>query len=102
MESPMRAVVIFCTGCLLLATPCHSATVAPANSDETAMMRLDAVGDRSSEQWQWRQHYLYDEDHQPRQETVGSAGSNPAACTDERVQLRRSDGKTVIRRLNRC
>jgi hypothetical protein len=97
----MRAVVIFCTGCLLLPVPSHGAAVAPANPDEAAVMRLEAVGDRSSEQWQGRQHYLYDED-QPGEETVGSGGSNPAACSDERVQLRRSDGKTVIRRLNRC
>jgi hypothetical protein len=102
MEAIMRAAIIFCAGCLLLATQSYSATVAPANSDEAAMMRVEAIGDRSPEQWQGRQHYLYDEDHQPGEETVGSAGSNPLACDEEPVRLRRSDGKTVIRRLNRC
>ena len=98
----MRAATIFGIGCVLLATPSHSVTLAPANSDEAAMMRLEAIGDRSPEQWQGRQHYLYDEDYQPGAETVGSAGTNPMACSDEPVRMRRSDGKAVIRRLNRC
>jgi hypothetical protein len=98
----MRAVMFWCTGCILLATPSHSATVKSDNSDETAIMRLEEISDRSPEQWQGRQHYLYDEDYQPGEETVGSAGSNPLACNDEPVRLLRSDGKSVIRRLNRC
>jgi hypothetical protein len=99
-EIPMRALMVFCIGCIMLVSPSHSATVKSA--DEAAMMRLEAISDRSPEEWQGRQHYLYDEDYQPGEETVGSAGSNPLACSDERVQLRRSDGRTVIRRLNRC
>ena len=98
----MRAATLFYTGCILLATPSQSATLPPANTDEAAMLRLEALSDRSPEQWQGRQHYLYDEDYQPGEETVGSAGSNPLTCSDERVRLRRSDGKTVIRRLNCC
>jgi hypothetical protein len=97
----MRAATFFCTGCILLATPSQSATLPPANTDEAAMLRREAIS-RSPEQWQGRQHYLYDEDYQPGEETVGSGGSNPLTCSDERVRLRRSDGKTVIRRLNRC
>jgi hypothetical protein len=99
MEFPMRAVTFWCVACILLATPSHSATVNSAPSDDA--LRL-AVTDRSPEQWQGRQHYLYDEDYQPGEETVGSAASNPLACSDEPVRLRRSDGKTLIRRLNRC
>ena len=98
----MRAAIIFCTGFIFLANPSHGAILSPANSDEAAMLRLEAISDRSPEQWQGRQHYLYDEDYQPGEETVGSAGSNPLTCNDEPVRLRRSDGKTVIRRLNRC
>ena len=98
----MRAAMVFCTGFILLAAPSHSATLPPANSDEAVRMRLEAISDRSPEQWQGRQHYLYDEDYQPGEETVGSAGSNPMTCNDEPVRMRRSDGKTVIRRLNRC
>ena len=98
----MRAAIIFCTGCIFLANPSHGATLPPANSDEAARMRLEAISDRTPEQWQGRQHYLYDEDYQPGEETVGSAGSNPLVCSDEPVRLRRSDGKTIIRRLNRC
>ena len=98
----MRAATLLCAGCILLATPSHSGTIRSASSDEAAMMRLEAISDRSPEQWQGRQHYLYDEDYQPGEETVGSAGSNPLVCSDEPVRLRRSDGKTIIRRLNRC
>ena len=61
MESPMRAAILFCTGSILLATPSHSATSAPASSDEAARVRLEAISNRSPEEWQGRQHYLYDE-----------------------------------------
>src|SRR6478672_2547175 len=99
MEFPMRAAILFCTGCILLATSGHSATL---SADEAARLRLEAISDRSPEEWQGRQHYLYDEDYQPGEETVGSAGANPLTCNDEPVRMPRSDGKTVIRRLNRC
>src|SRR5215203_6046374 len=102
MESPMRAVTICFIGSLLLAAPSHSGTLAPATSDEAARRWLEAITDRSPEQWQGRQHYLYDEDYQPGEETVGSAGTNPLSCNDEPVRLRRSDEKIVTRRLKRC
>ena len=95
----MRAATVCFTGYLLLTNPSCGATLAPANSDD---LRFEAAGDRSLEQWHGRQHYLYDEDHQPGTETVGSGGSNPPTCNDERVRLRRSDGKTVIQRLKHC
>src|SRR5215207_6173638 len=102
MEVPMRAAVIFCTWCVLIATPIHSSAVSPATSDEAARLWLEAISDRSPEQWKGRQHYLYYEDYQPGEETVGSASSNPLSCNNEAVRMRRSDGKTVVRRLNRC
>jgi hypothetical protein len=98
---PMRAAII-CLVSFVLANPSLSATIAPAYSDRAPVVRLDVVGAQSPERWQGRRHYLYDEDHQPGEETVGSAGSNVESCEDERVQIRRSDGKTIIRRLNRC
>ena len=98
----MRAATFFCSGCLFLATPSFGTTLDPTNADDATKMLLEAISDRSPEQWQGRQHYLYDEDHQPGEETVGSAGSNPLTCSDEPVRLRRSDGKSVIRRLNKC
>ena len=67
----MRAATLLCAGCILLATPSHSATIKSASSDEAAMMRLEAISDRSPEQWQGRQHYLYDEDYQPGEELLG-------------------------------
>ena len=53
---PMRAATLLCAGCILLATPSHSATIRSASSDEAAMMRLEAISDRTPEQWQsaWR------------------------------------------------
>jgi hypothetical protein len=98
---PMRAATM-CLVSFLLANLSPGATIAPANSDRTPVVRLDAVQVHSPERWQGRQHYLYDEDHQPGGETVGSAGSNAKSCEDERVQMRGSDGTTIIRRLNRC
>jgi len=45
----MRAATFFCTGCILLATPSQSATLQPANTDEAAMLRREAIS-RSPEQ----------------------------------------------------
>jgi len=98
----MRAAILLCSGCILLASPGYSVPLKPGNTDEAAVMQLEAIGDRSPEQWQGRQDYLYDEDHQPGEETVGPAGSARRGCKDEPVRMRRSDGKTVVRRLSRC
>ena len=55
--------------------------------------------DGGNDKWEGRQHYLYDEKYQ--QATDGS-GPVVKGCTEERVRVRRSDGVTTIKRINKC
>lgn len=82
--------------CAFLVLPAQSAPI-PSASDMD-LTRIDAKQDR----WQGRHHYLYDEENQPGRETVDAAPSDARACVQRPVRLKRSDGKTVIRRLTRC
>ena len=99
----MRATILgVCAACVLLITPSYAAVIAPTNADEASLMQIEGLGDRSADIWQGRHHYLYDDQYQPNSESVGSAPSDARACDREPVRLRRSDGKTVVRRLSRC
>ena len=51
------------------------------------------------ESWTGRHHYLYDDEYRP--ETTGAAPS-VKGCTEEIVRLQRSDGKSTVKRINRC
>ena len=51
----MRAAILLCSGCILLASPSYSVPIKPGNTDEAAVMQLEAIGDRSPEQWQGQQ-----------------------------------------------
>jgi hypothetical protein len=100
-EAAMRASILtLCAACVLLTTPAHAA--APANSEDATLFNIEALADREPDRWQGRHHYLYDDEHQPGSATVGSAPSDPRACANEPVRMRRSDGSTVVRRIRRC
>jgi hypothetical protein len=89
----MRAISLAAVLACSLLSPSHAAALPPTNADEASMMQAEALGDRSPDRWQGRQHYLYDNDHRPNWETV---------CVEQPVGMRRSDGTTVVRRINRC
>jgi hypothetical protein len=101
----MRAVlfglcaVCACAMCVLFAISGSAAT--PKNTDESALMQSEAVGDRWTDRWQGRQHYLYDDDNPPETTASGHA-TDAGACADEPVRMRRADGSTVVARINRC
>jgi hypothetical protein len=98
----MRATILgIGTACVLLASP-SSPVAAPANADDSALLDIEALGDRAPDRWQGRQHYLYDDENQPNSATVGSAPSEARACASEPVRVRRSDGSTLVRRIRRC
>lgn len=98
MKAISLAVVAFST----LWGVSHAAAASPTSADDAALMQAEALGDRAPDRWQGRHHYLYDDDHQPNSETVGSGDSNRSNCAQEPVRIRRSDGSTVVRRINRC
>jgi hypothetical protein len=97
----MRAISVAAVACALL-IPNPAAANPPTNADEAALLKNEALSGRPPDRWQGRQHYLYDEDHQPVSETSGSGASDARACEDQLVLMRRSDGTTVVRRINRC
>lgn len=91
-----------CSACLLL-TALATSAAAPASANDPALPNIEALGNREPDRWQGRHHYLYDDEYQPgAAATVGSAPSDARACSDEPVRLRRSDGRTVVRRFRRC
>ena len=79
-----------------LAGPALSAQV---QDDAAEALGIEALQDAGHENWKGRQHYLYDDEYQP--ETSGTAPS-AKECTAETVRIKRSDGKTIIKRVSRC
>ena len=51
------------------------------------------------DRWQGRQHYLFDATDAA---SDAYASANPSACGKRTVQMKRSDGKTVLRKIDRC
>jgi hypothetical protein len=94
----MRAGLMLCALCVVLNEP--SVAAEPKSAEEAAVMQLEAVGDRWPDRWQGRQHYLYDEKNLP--ETTASRARDARACANEPVRVRRADGSTAVRRINRC
>lgn len=81
---------------LSLATP---ALCAQIQDDAAEALRIESLQNAGHDNWRGRHHYLYDDDYRP--ETSGAA---PGAkeCTEEAVQMQRSDGKTTIKHVHRC
>ena len=81
---------------LSLTAPALSAQ-RPDNAAEA--LRIEAVQNAGHDNWNGRHHYLYDDEYRP--ETTGAA-PGVKQCTDEVVRMQRSDGKTTIKRINKC
>jgi len=96
----MRPNIFLLCVCVLVTAP-PPASAAPTNSDD-AGSNIEALGDRKPDRWRGRHHYLYDDEHRPGPATTGAAPSDPRACANEPVRMRRSDGSTVVRRIRRC
>ena len=72
---------------------------AQAQDNAAEVLGTEASQNAGHENWRGRRHYLYDDEYQP--ETSGAA---PVVkeCTEEAVRMQRSDGKSTIKRINRC
>ncbi len=68
----MRVISLSTVVIVALVSAGHAAALPPNKADEAASMQVEALGDRSPQRWQGRQHYLYDAEYQPNSETVGS------------------------------
>jgi hypothetical protein len=94
----MRALIPLVVVGVALVSAAQAATSLPASSDDPALMQIQARQDR----WQGRQHFLYDEQHQPGADTVGASPLDARGCAEQPVRLKRSDGTTLVKRLKRC
>jgi hypothetical protein len=97
----MRIAIGSLTLGLLMIGPGQSAPV-PKNADEAMQLQMEAVGDRWSERWQGRQHYLFDEQAPPAASTDGNSAVDARACATEAIRVRRPSGSTAVVRVNRC
>lgn len=72
---------------------------APMKDNAAEAPNIETLQDTGRESWTGRHHYLYDDEYRP--ETTGAAPS-VKGCTEEIVRLKRSDGKSTVKRINRC
>src|SRR5262245_25716525 len=93
----MRCSIAILAGLLLMAAPAFSAP----NQEQDTAHDDQPRGERYDERWQGRHHWLYD-DVEPGAATDGFAAKAQANCRHVVVQLKRSDGTTVVRRIRRC
>ena len=81
---------------LSLAAPALSAQV---QDDSVEALRIEALQNEGHENWKGRQHYLYDDEYRPE---TDAAGPGIKGCSEEAVRIQRPDGKSTIKRINRC
>jgi hypothetical protein len=92
----MRITLASTAICLCVLGPAAAALAESARPDPG---RTEASQDRGADTWRGRRHFLYDGEYTPRTDGAGSAQD---ACAKEWVRVKISDGKTEIRRVNRC
>ena len=92
----MRMTLASTAICLCVLSP---AVAALAESDRPDPGRTEALQDRGADTWRGRHHFLYDDEYTPKTDGAGGARD---ACAKEWVRIKTSDGKTAVRRINRC
>ena len=73
---------------------------APIESDYLDLSRIEAVSDRAEDTWRGRQHFLYDNENTAKTDGAAMAAEN--VCAKEFVRVRRADGNTSVKPVNRC
>jgi hypothetical protein len=96
----MRPFPLLVLACLIAAQPA-AASPYLAQQDQRAQEAQEPVGEDWPNRWQGRRHWLYD-DIARDAETDGNAANARANCRNVPVRMKRSDGTTFIRRINRC
>jgi hypothetical protein len=80
---------------LLAATP----SLASPQERDPAAAASEPRGERADQRWQGRRHWLYDD---AVSATDGFDANAKGDCRSVPVRMKRSDGATVVRRINRC
>lgn len=98
----MRTTILGIFAACVIFTSTLVPAAAPIDATDTGQRNIGVSGEREPDRWQGRHHYLYDDENQPNTATVGSALLDVRSCGREPVLVRRADGSTVVRRINRC
>jgi hypothetical protein len=84
---------------LLAITPASSA---PRGTDSKAEAQDGPHGDRWSERWKNRRHYLFDDADAGAVSTDGYNAQAESECRKVPIREQRTDGTTTVRRVTRC
>ena len=98
----MRLIARVASALLFAAAP---ASAAPYLEQQDGARAGEPVGENWHERWQGRRHWLYDDTAQDADADAATDGRNANAranCRNVPVRMKRSDGVTFIRRINRC
>src|SRR5262245_36706063 len=96
----MRTIALKSMFCCLGVACCAFSPSAFARDDPPASRsRIEASRDDAGTAWRGRRHFLFDDQFQP--ETVGQSPGGKGCGTDI-VRVRRDDGTTTLKRINRC
>ena len=93
----MRLFPLLVLACLIAAQP---AAASPYLAQQ-GQRADEPVGEDWPNRWQGRRHWLHD-DIARDAETDGNAANARANCRNVPVRMKRSDGTTFVRRINRC
>ncbi len=93
----MRKLILMAV--VLIGTPGFALSASQDSKPSVDATEARQLDQHWKDRWQGRQHYLFDATDAA---TDAYAAANPSACGKRTVQLKRSDGKTVLRKIDRC
>ena len=92
----MRTLVLLA---ILIGTPGFALAASQDGKRPVDAAEARQLDQQWKDRWQGRKHYLFDETDAA---SDAYAAANPSACGKRTVQMKRSDGKTVLRKIDRC
>ena len=93
----MRFFPLLVLACLMAAQPAAASPYLAQQGQRAG----EPVGEDWPNRWQGRRHWLYD-DIARDAGTDGHSANARADCRSVPVRMKRSDGTTFVRRINRC
>jgi hypothetical protein len=97
MRTLVRTLVLLAA--TLIGAPGFALSASQAGKRSVDAAEARQLDQQWKDRWQGRQHYLFDATDAA---TDAYAAANPSACGKRTVQMKRSDGKTVLRKIGRC
>jgi hypothetical protein len=80
-----------------------SAPASPfVSSDDSELMRIEALADRAPDRIHGSADYIFDEEDAYVDATTGTNPLDPNNCSQVPVRMKRTDGTVVTRRIGKC